>query len=208
MHSAVAPPGSRDVVRDLACQLRPALVGFIVLTLLTGGLFPIAIFAIAQEAFPRQAAGSLAIEKGEVVGSHLIGQPFTRPDYFHPRPSAAGSGYDGTASGGTNLAPSNPKLALSVARLANRYRQENGLTASALVPIDAVTSSGSGLDPDISPRNADLQTPRVARARGLPEDQVKALVEDNTQGRPFGVLGEARVSVLDLNLALDRASGR
>jgi potassium-transporting ATPase KdpC subunit len=203
-----APESSADTIRDLAGQLRPALVGLVMLTALTGGVFPLAVFALAHAAFPTQAAGSLETERGVVVGSHLIGQAFTTPGYFRPRPSAAGAGYDGTASGGSNLPPSSAKLAAGVRRLTDLYRRENGLAPGAAVPIDAVTASGSGLDPDISPDDAALQTGRVARARGLPEERVKALVEDNTKGRQLGFLGEARVSVLDLNLALDRATGR
>jgi K+-transporting ATPase ATPase C chain len=211
MNSAFAGAAERLLAgggRELAGQLRPALVGLIALTALTGGLFPLALFVMAHTAFPRQAAGSLIAERGTVVGSHLIGQNFTRPGYFHPRPSAAGPGYDGTASGGANLPPSSAKLAANVRRLADLYRRENGLAPASAVPIDAVTASGSGLDPDISPADAALQASRVARTRGVPEGQVKALVEGETNGPQFGFLGKARVSVLDLNLALDRAIRR
>jgi K+-transporting ATPase ATPase C chain len=194
--------------RQLAGQLRPALVGLLALTALTGGLFPFALFVMAHAAFPRQAAGSLTTENGVVIGSHLIAQKFTRPGYFHPRPSAAGSGYDATASGGTNLPPSSVKLAQNVRHVADLYRRENGLTPGAAIPIDAVTASGSGLDPDISPADAALQISRVARTRGLSEGQVKALVQDATKAPQLGFLGQARVSVLDLNLALDGATGR
>jgi K+-transporting ATPase ATPase C chain len=156
--------------------------------------------------FPRQAAGSLLTRGGIVVGSEFIGQNLTRPEYFQPRPSAAGAGYDGTASGGTNFGPSNPKLIEDVRRLAEDYRRNNGLPPDALVPIDAVTRSGSGLDPHISPLNAALQVPRVARARGLSQDAVRRLLADHTQGRQLGFLGDPRVSVLELNLALDRVA--
>jgi K+-transporting ATPase ATPase C chain len=187
-------------------QLRPAFLGVFWLTLLTGCVFPLGLFALGHLLFPRQAAGSLLTRGGIVVGSEFIGQTFTRPEYFHPRPSAAGSGYDGTASGGTNLGPSNPKLIEDTRRLAEDYRKSNGLPPDAIVPIDAVTRSGSGLDPHISPANAALQLPRVARARGLNQDAVRRLLADHTQARQLGFLGDPRVSVLDLNLALDRVA--
>lgn len=191
---------------EVRAQLRPLIVSVILLTLLTGGLFPLALFALARPLFADQAGGGLVRRGGVVVGSRLIGQAFARPDYFQPRPSAAGNGYDATASGGTNLGPANPKLADSVRNLAEDYRRSNGLAPDAPIPIDAVTSSGSGLDPDISPQNAALQVARVARARGLGEDAVRRLVVAGTEGRQLGFLGEPRVSVLDLNLALDRAT--
>jgi K+-transporting ATPase ATPase C chain len=187
-------------------QLRPAFLGVFWLTLLTGCVFPLGLFALGHLLFPRQAAGSLLTRGGIVVGSEFIGQTFTRPEYFHPRPSAAGSGYDGTASGGTNLGPSNPKLIEDTRRLAEDYRKSNGLPPDAIVPIDAVTRSGSGMDPHISPANAALQLPRVARARGLNQDAVRRLLADHTQARQLGFLGDPRVSVLDLNLALDRVA--
>jgi K+-transporting ATPase ATPase C chain len=151
--------------------------------------------------------------RGAVIGSELIGQEFTRPEYFQSRPSAAGSGYDGTASGGTNLGPNNPKLVngspdfAGIRQLAAAYRQRNGLAPDATVPIDAVTRSGSGLDPHISLANALLQAPRVARARGLSEEVVCRVVTDHLERREFGFLGTPRVSVLELNLALDEISG-
>jgi len=195
---------SRSLIPKLSEQLRPALLGVFWLTLLTGCVFPLVLFALGHLVFPGQAAGSLLTRGGIVVGSEFIGQNFTRPEYFHPRPSAAGAGYDGTASGGTNFGPSNPKLIEDARQLAEDYRRSNGLPAEALVPIDAVTRSGSGLDPHISPLNAALQIPRVARARSLSEDAVRGLVAAATQGRQLGFLGDPRVSVLDLNLALDR----
>lgn len=207
--SAGSPPRERSdptLVAGLIDQLRPATAGLVALTALTGCVFPLALFAIAQLAFPDQAAGSLVKDRGVIVGSRLIGQAFARPDYFHPRPSAAGAGYDATSSGGSNLGPTNPKLAQAIRDLADRYRRENGLAGDAAIPIDAVTNSGSGLDPHISPANAALQVARVARARGLSEAAVRALVAAHTEGRQFGVLGEPRVSVLELNLALDRAA--
>ncbi len=190
----------------LISQARPLLVGWAVLTLLTGLVFPAALLAIARVAFPAQADGSLLKDRGVVVGSRWIGQRFVAPGHFHPRPSAAGAGYDGLASGAANLAPSNPRFAADIAAAASAYRRENGLPAGAVVPMDAATSSGSGLDPHISPANAALQVPRVARARGLPESRVRALVAAHTHGRAFGLLGEPRVDVLELNLALDRAA--
>ena len=187
-------------------HLRLAIVSFIALTLLTGCVFPLVLFAVGRLLYPAQAAGSLVTRDGVVIGSRLIGQDFTRPEYFHPRPSAAGSSYDGASSGGTNLGPSNPKLIESVRKLAEDYRRSNGLPMDATVPIDAVTSSGSGLDPHISPQNAALQLPRVAHARGLSEDVVRRLLTDHTRGRQLGFMGNPRVSVLDLNLALDKAA--
>src|ERR1019366_9514175 len=187
-------------------QLRPAVVSVISLTVLTGCIFPLVLFALGRLLCPGQAAGTLATRNGVVVGSRLIGETFTQPEYFHPRPSSAGAGYDGTASGGTNLGPSNPKLIQDVRQLAEDYRGRNGLAQDATVPIDAVTRSGSGLDPHISPLNAALQVPRVARARGVGEDLVRRLVAGHTQGRQLGFMGNPRVSVLDLNLALDRAA--
>jgi K+-transporting ATPase ATPase C chain len=174
--------------------------------LLTGCIFPLLLFAVGRFAFPDQTAGSLVTRSGIVAGSRLIGQQFTRPEYFHPRPSAAGSGYDGTASGGTSLGPSNPRLIESVRKSAEAYRKSNGLAPDTVVPIDAVTSSGSGLDPHISPEDAALQVPRVAHARGLNDDAVRSLVSSYTQGRQFGLLGSPRVAVLELNIALDRTA--
>ena len=187
-------------------QFRPAVAGLALLTLITGGLYPAVIYGVGRLAFPSQADGSLVGRDGVVAGSRLIGQPFTRPEYFQPRPSAAGNGYDATQSGGTNLAPANPKLVAAVVQAADAYRKLNGLAPSTPIPIDAVTSSGSGLDPEISPDNAALQVARVAKARGVGEDLVRQLVARNTRGPDLGLLGQPRVSVLELNLALDRAA--
>lgn len=193
----------------LAGQFRPAVLNVLVLTVLTGCVFPLLLFAIGRPLFPHQSAGSLVHRGGQAAGSKLIGQQFTGPQYFQPRPSAAGSGYDATASGGTNLGPNNPKLIngasdfAGIRQLAEEYRRRNGLAPDAIIPIDAVTRSASGLDPDISPANAMLQAPRVARARGLTEEAVRRLVADHVKGRQLGFLGSPRVSVLDLNLALD-----
>jgi potassium-transporting ATPase KdpC subunit len=194
------------VVVRLREQVRPAVVSVISLTLLTGCIFPLVLFVLGRLLYPDQAAGSLVTRNGVVVGSRLIGQTFTQPEYFHTRPSIAGAGYGGTASGGTNLGPFNPKLIQDVRQLAEDYRRRNGLALDATIPIDAVTRSGSGLDPHISPPNAALQVPRVARARGLSEDAVRRLVTGHTQGRQLGFMGNPRVSVLDLNLDLDLAA--
>jgi K+-transporting ATPase ATPase C chain len=185
-------------------HLRTAVVSVVWLTLITGCIFPLLLFALGRLLYPGQVSGSLLTRNGVVVGSRLIGQDFTRPEYFHSRPSAAGTGYDGTSSGGTNLGPSNPKLIAAVRRLAEDYRRSNGLPPDAPVPIDAVTSSGSGLDPHISPRNAELQIARVARARGLEETPVRLLVASHTEGPQLGFMGSPRISVLELNLALDQ----
>jgi K+-transporting ATPase ATPase C chain len=179
---------------------------------------------LAFPLFSHQAEGSLVTRDGAVVGAELIGQNFSGPGYFHSRPSAAGDGYDATASGGTNLGPANPKLRdggkagpavtgksksfAGVRELAELYRQSNSLAPDSVVPIDAVTRSGSGLDPHISPANAALQVSRVARERKLNEEEVRYLVAEYTQGRQFGFLGEPRVAVLALNLALDQLAPR
>jgi potassium-transporting ATPase KdpC subunit len=176
------------------------------LTLLTGAVFPIVLASLARPLFPHQADGSLVERDDVAVGSDEIGQKFSGPGYFHSRPSAAGAGYDAVASGGTNFAPDNPKLRDSVRELAEAYRRINGLPPGAVVPVDAVTCSGSGLDPHISPANAALQVPRVARQRGLREADVRRLVDEHTDARQLGFLGEPRVEVLALNLALDRAA--
>jgi K+-transporting ATPase ATPase C chain len=190
---------------NLVQHLRTAVLMVVVLTVLLGIIYPLIMTGIAQIAFPNQANGSLVRDSsGNVVGSALLAQGFTQPQYFHPRPSAAGSnGYDATASGGSNLGPTNQKLIDTVQSNTDSYRQDNNLAADAPVPVDAVTSSASGLDPDISIANALLQAPRVAAARGISEDQVRSLVNQYTEGRTLFVLGEPRVNVLKLNLALD-----
>jgi K+-transporting ATPase ATPase C chain len=188
-------------------QLVPAVVAFLVFTAMTGVAYPLAVTGVAQVAFPGRADGSLVERDGVVVGSRLIGQPFTGARYFHPRPSAAGEGYDAMSSSASNLGPTNADLLSAVEERVVAYRSANGLPADESVPVDAVTSSGSGLDPHISPANARLQAPRVARARGLPLDDVLMLVDEHTEGRSLGVLGEAGVNVLELNLALDAERG-
>ncbi len=184
-------------------QLVPALLVFLVLTVLTGVLYPLAVTGIAQVAFPNRSDGSLLERDGTVVGSRLLGQGFSGERYFHPRPSAAGDGYDGASSSASNLGPTNEDLLTAVEERVAAYRELNGLAADAAVPVDAVTSSGSGLDPHISPENARLQAARIASARGIPADEVLALVDDHTDGRSLGFLGEPGVNVLELNLALD-----
>jgi K+-transporting ATPase ATPase C chain len=188
-------------------QLRPAIVLMLLLTALLGLAYPYAVTAVAQVALPDQANGSLLTrEDGSVIGSRLIGQNFASPKYFHGRPSAAGAdGYDAAASSGSNLGPTSKALAERVAGTAAALQAEN---PGADVPADLVTTSASGLDPDITPAAALFQVPRVAQARNLPEDQVQALVEAQIQGRELGFLGEARVNVLALNLALDELKGQ
>jgi K+-transporting ATPase ATPase C chain len=161
------------------------------------------VTGVAQGVFGDRANGSLIERDGEPVGSALIGQPFTRPEYFHPRPSAAGEGYDAGASSGSNQGPTNPEFLAAIADRAAAYRDENDLTGDVDVPVDAVTASASGLDPHISLANARLQAARVAAARHLGLDRVLELVEDHTDGRALGFLGEPGVNVLELNLALD-----
>jgi K+-transporting ATPase ATPase C chain len=199
------PPGAAPFAAVVA-QLRPAVMALIVLTLVTGCLFPATLYVLGRRLFPDQAAGSLLMRRGVVVGSRLIGQAFTRPIYFQPRPSAAGNGYDATQSGGANLAPANPRLVAAVQQAAGDFRARNGLAPDATIPIDAVTSSGSGLDPHISPANAALQMGRVAASRGVDVSVVRRLVSQHTVGRQLGILGEPRVSVLELNLALDQTA--
>ena len=187
-------------------QLFPALKMFLVFTVLVGLVYPLAMTGVAQVVFGHQANGSMVKSaSGDVVGSSLIGQVFVADQYFHPRPSAAGDGYDPTKSGASNLGPTNQKLLDDVADRAGAYREANGLSADAPVPVDAVTSSGSGLDPQISVANAELQAPRVAKARNMSVDAVRTLISDHTDGRSLGFLGEPGVNVLQLNLALDRA---
>jgi len=187
-------------------QLAPALLVFLALTVLTGVIYPLALTGIAQVAFPGRSDGSLVERDGIVVGSRLLGQSFTSDRYFHSRPSAAGDGYDGAASAPSNLGPSNETLLTGVRERVAAYRELNGLAPQTDVPVDAVTSSGSGLDPHISPANARLQAARVAAARGFDLDVVLDLVGEHTDGRSVGFLGEPGVNVLELNLALDAAA--
>jgi potassium-transporting ATPase KdpC subunit len=181
-------------------HIRPAIVLLVLFTLLTGVAYPLAMTGVAALVFPAQASGSLIEKSGVIVGSALVGQSFASDRYFHPRPSAAGAGYDGGASSGSNLGPTSKKL---VDRITTDIAALRATGASGSIPADAVTTSASGLDPDISPAYALLQVNRIAVARGLAESAVQSLVEKHTAGRTFGILGEPRVNVLLLNLALD-----
>jgi K+-transporting ATPase ATPase C chain len=184
-------------------QLVPAAVLLLAFTVLVGLVYPLVVLGIGQLAFGRRANGSVVEVEGRAVGSELLAQPFTAARYFHPRPSAVG--YDTTASGGSNLGPSNATLVeQDVPRRVAAYREENRLSPDAAVPVDAVTTSGSGLDPQISVANARLQATRVARDRGVEPAGILHLIDQNTEGRSLGVLGEPGVNVLTLNLALDR----
>lgn len=190
-------------MKSWLADLRRSFLAVAALAVILCGLYPLVAWVLAQGLFPGRANGSLIVRDGVVAGSSLIGQSFSSPKYFHPRPSAAGQGYDGGRSGGTNLGPLSKDLAETVRRRINEYREENGLAASTPVPVDAVTASGSGLDPHISPENARLQAARVSRARGLAEDVVLARIKGCTEGRTLGILGKPRVNVMRLNLALD-----
>jgi potassium-transporting ATPase KdpC subunit len=198
-------------------EIRPAIVFVVALTLITGVAYPFAITGIAQVLFPNKAQGSLLERDGKVVGSTLIGQEFTSEGYFHGRPSATTAPdpndstktvpapYNAANSGGSNLGPTNKPLIERIQGDIEKLKQEN---SSAQVPVDLVTTSGSGLDPDISPEAAMFQVPRIAKARNLPENRVRQLIDENTTGRFAGLLGEPRVNVLQLNLALDRVAAR
>lgn len=183
-------------------QLLPALGVLAIITVLTGLVYPLMVLGAGQAVFSDRADGSLLHRNGHVIGSSLLAQEFTRPRYFHPRPSAGN--YDGAASGASNLGPSNPDLVKAVRERVAAYRVENHLSRTAAVPVDAVTTSASGLDPDISVANAWVQAARVARARGLDMTTIDQLIAAHTRGRQLGFLGESTVNVLDLNLALDR----
>ncbi|HJW38963.1 MAG TPA: K(+)-transporting ATPase subunit C [Candidatus Udaeobacter sp.] len=185
-------------------EIRGAVFATLVLAFICCGVYPLVVFGISQTFFRDKANGSLIVDaNGTVHGSKLLAQGFTADKYFHPRPSAAGNGYDATSSGGSNLGPTSQKLNDAIKDRVAAYRKENGLSETEPVPADAVTASGSGLDPQISLRNAELQTPRVAKARGLSEEKVRELVQQNTDGRDLGVLGDPGINVLELNLALD-----
>ena len=208
------------MAKQLVISIRITLV----LLLLVSGVYPLVVWGLSQAAFKHQANGSLITNaQGQVIGSELLAQGFTKPEYFHPRPSAAGNGYDPTQSSGTNLGPTSDKLINGIHKklangkddptnfdgvkdLAAAYRKDNGLASDTLVPVDAVTRSASGLDPHISPANAELQADRVAKARNTTGDTVRGLIKQNTWGRSLGFLGEPVVNVLTLNVALDKAA--
>jgi K+-transporting ATPase ATPase C chain len=220
----IAPGRPQSALRHLLGQLGVSVVATLALALLVSGIYPVVVWGISQAVFHDKANGSLVVDQdGKVRGSYLLGQTFSDAKYFHPRPSAAGAGYAADASSGTNLGPTSDKLINGihgskkpdgtpdpasdfdgVKDLAGAYRKENGLSADAPVPADAVTRSGSGLDPHVSVANARLQAARVAKARGMAIEEVKRLIDQNTEGRGLGLLGEPGVNVVRLNLALDR----
>lgn len=186
-------------------QLLPALLVFATMSVLLGLVYPLVVTGVSQVAFPHQADGSIVEVDGAPVASELIGQSFDGPEWFEPRPSSAGDdGYDATSSSGSNLAPTNPELVTAVEERVDAYRELNGLPLEVDVPVDAVTGSGSGLDPHISVANARFQAPRVAEARGLELDVVLGLIDEHTEDRPLGVLGDPGVNVVLLNLALEQ----
>lgn len=192
-------------MKTLMQQMKISLILSALTLVLLCGLYPLAVWGFAQAAFPGKANGSLVTRDGITVGSELLGQNFAAENYFHPRPSAAGNGYDAANSGGSNLGPTSQKQFDAVKERVAAYRKLNGLADGDLIPADAVTASGSGLDPEISPANARLQAGRVARARGWESARVEALVREHTRGRGLGILGDPGVNVLMLNLALDEA---
>ena len=191
-------------MKTIISEIRSAVLVTLVLAVVCCGLYPLAVFGIAQALFRHKADGSLIVDSnGTIRGSRLLGQQFSADKYFHSRPSAAGNGYDATSSGGSNLGPTSQKLRDAIAQNVADYRAQNGLATNQAVPADAVTASGSGLDPHISPENAELQAARVAKARGLPLEKVRALIAQHTDGADLGILGEPGVNVLEVNLALD-----
>ena len=190
-------------MRRILIELRVSLIATLSLAVILCGIYPVFIWAIAQGCFPGKANGSLVVIDGMIRGSSLLSQNFAGARYFHPRPSAAGAGYDAASSGGSNLGPTSRKLVDAIQRRVTDYRRENNLRAGVLVPADAVTCSASGLDPHISLRNALLQASRVARARGLSESDVRSQIEICSEGRDLGIFGEPRVNVVTLNMALD-----
>jgi len=192
-------------MKALFSEIRGAVFATLILAIVCCGLYPLVVFGISRMLFRDKANGSLIVDQdGTVRGSKLLAQGFTADKYFHPRPSAAGSGYDAASSGGSNLGPTSQKLSDAIKDRVAAYREENGLNESEVVPADAVTTSGSGLDPHISLRNAELQSPRVAKARGVSDGKLRELVDQNTDGPDLGFLGEAGVNVLTLNRALDQ----
>ena len=196
-------------MKEFFSHIRGAVMATVVLATICCGLYPLVVFGISQVFFHDKANGSLIIDPdGTARGSRLLAQGFTADKYFHPRPSAAGNGYDAAASSGSNLGPTSQKLSDAIKDRVETYRKENGLNESEVVPADAVTTSGSGLDPHISLRNAELQTPRVAKVRAVSEGKLRELIEQNTDGRGLGVFGDPGVNVLTLNRALDSIAAR
>ena len=193
-------------MKNIFAEFGRSIVATIFFAVILCGVYPLVVFAAGQLLFPHQANGSLLVDKsGAIRGSALLAQNFTGEKYFHPRPSAAGSnGYDPTSSGGSNLGPTSSNLVANITQNIANYRTENNLATNATVPADAVTESASGLDPHITPANAEIQIPRVAKARGLSEGRVRELVKQNTSGRDLGVFGEPRVNLMTLNFALDQ----
>jgi K+-transporting ATPase ATPase C chain len=197
-------------MKNIFAEFGRSIVATIFFAIILCGLYPLIVYGAAQLLFPHQANGSLLVDKSNTVrGSELLAQNFTGAGYFHPRPSAAGAnGYDATSSGGSNLGPTSSNLVANITGNIATYRSDNNLATNAPVPADAVTASASGLDPHISVANAEIQIPRVAKARGISEDRVRALVKQNTTGRDLGVFGEPRVNVMTLNFALDGLAGK
>ncbi len=197
-------------MKTILTEFGRSIVATIFFAIILCGLYPLVVYCAAQLLFPHQANGSLLVDKsGAVRGSALLAQNFTGAQYFHPRPSAAGAnGYDATSSGGSNLGPTSSNLVANITGNIATYRSDNNLATNAPVPADAVTASASGLDPHISVANAELQIPRVAKARGISEEQLRKLVRQNTSGRDLGVFGDPRVNVMTLNFALDGLAGK
>jgi K+-transporting ATPase ATPase C chain len=195
-------------MKNIFIDFGRSIVATLFFAVILCGLYPLVVYGLSQLIFPHQANGSLLVDKsGAVRGSALLAQNFTGAQYFHPRPSAAGAnGYDAISSGGSNLGPTSSNLVANIAQNLAAYRSENGLATNAIIPADAVTASGSGLDPHISLANARMQIPRVAKARSLSEDQVRKFVDRNTSGRDLGVFGEPRVNVMTLNFELDSSA--
>lgn len=193
-------------MKNIFTEFGRSIVATIFFTIICCGVYPLVVYGVAKIFFPYQAYGSLLVDKsGNVRGSALLAQNFTGAQYFHPRPSAAGAnGYDPTSSSGSNLGPTSSNLVANITANIATYRSDNDLATNAPVPADAVTASGSGLDPHISPANAEIQIARVAKARGISEDRVRELVKQNADGRDLGIFGEPRVNVMTLNFALDQ----
>ena len=191
------------MIKSILNELRISLIATLCLAVLLCGIYPVVVWGIAQGLFPSQANGSLVSVKGQVIGSSLLAQNFIGAGYFHPRPSAAGDGYDAVSSGGSNLGPTSQKLIDAVKERVAAYHAENKLAPEVLIPADAVTASASGLDPHISLKNAMLQASRVAKARGIGEEALRKMIVSHTEGRDLGIFGEPRVNVLMLNLDMD-----